>query len=289
MLILVGLGLTPESISVGALRAVQACDTVFLDAYTSILVSYDDMKHLVEEVLQRTDVVQCDRRAVEQGEDDIIDAARHGKAAFLVAGDVFCATTHTNLFTRACDEGIEVAVYHNASIISAISCTGLDIYRFGRVVTVPLFTESWRPASFLLQAEDNYRLDLHTLTLLQMSTRELDIPKLVTTNIEVYNDPYYLYPGTAARQILELLQEGEGSGVFGPKSLIVICCRVGTPTQRLFMMTLEDCASTPDDTFGAPMFSLVFIGQHVSEPEFDMLKHAEATESTLQLLRGIML
>lgn len=55
-------------------------------------------------------------------------------------GDAFCATTHSDLYLRAVKLGIKVEVIHNASIISAVGCTGLQVYRFGEVVSVPLWT-----------------------------------------------------------------------------------------------------------------------------------------------------
>lgn len=51
--------------------------------------------------------------------------------AFLVVGDAFCATTHSDLYLRAVGLSIEVKVMHNASIISAVGCSGLQVYRFG--------------------------------------------------------------------------------------------------------------------------------------------------------------
>lgn len=49
----------------------------------------------------------------------------------MVVGDAFCATTHSDLFLRASKLGIKVEVIHNASIISAVGCSGLQVYRFG--------------------------------------------------------------------------------------------------------------------------------------------------------------
>jgi diphthine methyl ester synthase len=59
--------------------------------------------------------------------------------AFLVVGDAFCATTHSDLFLRSVQLNIEVKVIHNASIVSAVGCCGLQVYRFGEVVSVPLW------------------------------------------------------------------------------------------------------------------------------------------------------
>ena len=40
-------------------------------------------------------------------------------------GDPFCATTHADIYLRAIKKGIIVEVIHNASIVSAVGCTGL--------------------------------------------------------------------------------------------------------------------------------------------------------------------
>ena len=68
--------------------------------------------------------------------------------AFLVVGDAFCATTHADLYLRANKLKIEVKVIHNASIISAVGCCGLQVYRFGEVVSVPLWNDKWKPDSW---------------------------------------------------------------------------------------------------------------------------------------------
>ena len=59
----------------------------------------------------------------------------------MVVGDAFCATTHSDLYLRAIGLNIEVRVIHNASIISAVGCCGLQVYRFGEVVSVKERTE----------------------------------------------------------------------------------------------------------------------------------------------------
>ena len=55
------------------------------------------------------------------------------------------ATTHSDLLLRAKEMNIEVGVVHNASIMNAISCCGLQLYRFGEAVSIPFFTDTWRP------------------------------------------------------------------------------------------------------------------------------------------------
>lgn len=92
--------------------------------------------------------------------------------AFLVVGDAFCATTHSDLYLRAVKLGIKVEVIHNASIISAVGCTGLQVYKFGETVSVPLWTEKWRPDSWYQKILKNRKSDLHTLVLVDIKVKE---------------------------------------------------------------------------------------------------------------------
>jgi diphthine methyl ester synthase len=76
------------------------------------------------------------------------------------------ATTHTDLALRARALGIKTKTIHNASIINAVSSCGLQLYNFGQVVSLPFFTENWKPASFYPKIKENADLGLHTLVLL---------------------------------------------------------------------------------------------------------------------------
>lgn len=76
------------------------------------------------------------------------------------------ATTHSDLWIRAKERNIEVQVIHNASIMNACSCCGLQLYRFGQTISLCFFTETWRPDSFYERIVQNHSIDLHTLCLL---------------------------------------------------------------------------------------------------------------------------
>jgi diphthine synthase len=79
----------------------------------------------------------------------------------------FCrATTHTDLVVRARDIGVEVKVIHNASVMNAVGICGLQLYRYGETISIPFFTETWRPDSFYEKIQNSRRLGLHTLCLL---------------------------------------------------------------------------------------------------------------------------
>ena len=60
----------------------------------------------------------ADRECVESESDRILDEAREKNVSFLVVGDPYCATTHTDLALRARALGIQVKVFHNACIMS---------------------------------------------------------------------------------------------------------------------------------------------------------------------------
>ena len=76
--------------------------------------------------------------------------------AFLVVGDPFGATTHADLMIRARELGIKTKTIHNASIMNAIGCCGLQLYSFGETVSIPFWTEDWQPDSFFDKIQVNF-------------------------------------------------------------------------------------------------------------------------------------
>lgn len=81
------------------------------------------------------------------------------------------ATTHTDLWIRAKQQNIPVKVIHNASIMNACACCGLQLYRFGQTVSICFFTDTWRPDSFYDKIVQNHSIGLHTLCLLGSAVR----------------------------------------------------------------------------------------------------------------------
>jgi diphthine synthase len=128
---IIGLGLgDPEDISVKALNAIKSCKEVYLEYYTSVMSTSN--KEL--ETFLGVKLIEADRDFCEVEIDHLLERMSKEKEAnyaFLVVGDAFCATTHSDLYLRSIALGIEVKVIHNASIISAVGCCGLQVYRFG--------------------------------------------------------------------------------------------------------------------------------------------------------------
>ena len=114
-LFLVGLGLGNEcDVSVNGLNAIKKSEKVFLESYTSILGV--DTEKLEKYYGKKVEL--ADRECVESESDRILNEAKEKNVSFLVVGDPYCATTHTDLALRARALGIQVKVFHNACIIN---------------------------------------------------------------------------------------------------------------------------------------------------------------------------
>lgn len=82
---------------------------------------------LFQEEFYGRELIVADRDCVEQDADAILADAAVNDVAMLVVGDPFGATTHTDLVLRAQQKGIPYQVVHNASIMNAIGCCGLQV------------------------------------------------------------------------------------------------------------------------------------------------------------------
>ena len=169
---------------------------------------------------------------------------------------------------------------HNASIINAVAATGLEIYKFGRTISVPFFEEKWRPASFLMKTVDNFKLGMHTLLLMDIKTHELDW-KLYLKGVERFQNPRYMSCAVCCQQILQVFnekceefEETQQKCIqnhFDENVRVVACMRVGTDSQRFICCSIKEMA-TLDTEMGAPLHSLVVLGNEVSDMEEEMLK-----------------
>ena len=165
MLYLIGLGLGNEkSLSLEGLEAIKNCDKVFLECYTSkINCSVEDLEELTGK-----NIIRVNRNVVEE-ELDVKDA-KEKNIALLIIGDVFSATTHISLFKDCSDKKVEVKIINNASILTAVGITGLELYKFGKVASIPFENENVKGPIKIL--EDNQKIDAHTLFLLDLKPLE---------------------------------------------------------------------------------------------------------------------
>src|SRR3989344_6283387 len=111
-LYMMGLGLDYKVISVKALEVAKGCKVLYAENYTSVQLD----KERLEKLFKR-DVILADRNMVEnRAEESILKDAKDNTVGFLVMGDVFSATTHSDLFLRAKKTGIKTYVLHGSSV-----------------------------------------------------------------------------------------------------------------------------------------------------------------------------
>lgn len=262
---MVGLGLgNEEDITVRGLNIVKNADHVFLEAYTSVL----GVDHSRLEEFYGQSITLADRDLVEQQvEDLVLVPAKTKKVAFLVVGDPVCATTHTDLWLRARQMGIEVEMIHNASIMGAAGACGLQLYNFGQTVSIPFFEENWRPTSFYPKIKYNRQGGMHTLCLLDIKVKEPDFEAMMRGKTK-YLPPRFMSVNTAAEQLMEA-EALEAQQVYeSNKTLCVGLARMGQPTQCIRAGTLEELR---DYDFGGPLHSLIICGD-LHDLEVEVLK-----------------
>lgn len=183
MLTFVGLGLyDEEDITLKGIKAIKDADMVFAEFYTSGMMgtTIERMESLYQKeitVLSRDDI---------EIDPSWLHHAIDRNVVLLSGGDPMISTTHIDLRLRAFDLGIETAIIHGTSIVSAVSgLTGLQNYRFGRSATIPF---PYRVRSKTIISETPYDAvisnreeDLHTLLFLDIDPVQgfMSIPQAV--------------------------------------------------------------------------------------------------------------
>ena len=178
MLYLIGLGLNMKGISQQGLEAVNKCEKVYLEFYTT---DFPYSKEELEKILGKQ-VILADRDFVESLK--IVEEAKDADIALLVYGSPLTATTHITLIEEAKKQEIKIEIIHNASIFDAVAETGLQIYKFGKTTSIPDFEAE----SFIEVIKENLGIGAHSLILVDIGMRfenalerlkNVDIGKLV--------------------------------------------------------------------------------------------------------------
>lgn len=206
---------------------------------------------------------------VESSSDTILAGADKEDVAFLVVGDPFSATTHTDLALRCRqnDPPIPTRTLPNASILTAVGATGLSLYAFGQTVSMVFFTENWKPASFYDRVRENAGLGLHTLVLLDIKVKEPDLQAMARGKI-VYEPPRFMSVAQCARQMLET-EEERREEVCGPERLAVGVARLGSEGEKIVAGTLQELS---EQDLGKPLHSLVLCGKQMHEMEWEFVR-----------------
>lgn len=203
---LIGLGLTEKSISLEALSILKKCKKIYLDSYTVELpYKIEELENIIgEKIISLTRIMIEGERFSEEARDKGI--------ALLVYGSPLIATTHISLILKCKKEDIPYKIIHNASILDAIAETGLQIYKFGKIVSMPAWNERYKPDSFIDVIKNNIKIKAHTLLLVDIG----------------------LNYGDALRQ----LEEASSNKIKLDK--IIACSQLGTEKSRIFYEGVEE-------------------------------------------------
>ena len=176
MLTLIGLGLATKDLSLRAIDEIKNADKLLLETYTAFIPN--DYVGFIEKQAGKKPVL-IKRKALEDDLKRTVATAKSRNIIILVPGDPLIATTHSIILNEAKKQGIKCEVIHAPSVFSiAIGESGLDVYKFGPTVTIPFWSERYRPTSFIDAIQKNFLNGQHTLVLLdidQKSSRPMKI------------------------------------------------------------------------------------------------------------------
>ncbi len=163
MLYLIGLGLQDEKdLSLKSLEVLKKCSQIYLEGYTSRLNF--DLKQLEDMIGKK--IFIASRDMLENKMDEFILNAKNKDVALLVIGDPLMATTHNVMLLEAEKKKIGSRVIHNASVLNAVADTGLSLYNFGKIASIPF--ENKDIISPVEIANVNKKAGMHTLFLLDL-------------------------------------------------------------------------------------------------------------------------
>ncbi len=262
-LVFIGLGLYDEKdISIRGLEELKEADTVFAEVYTSLMpgLSISNLEKMIEKEVQ---VVS--RRALEEEEGQVIfDAAKKGKAAFLVQGDPMIATTHVDLRISAKKRGIRTRVIHGASAVSAVrGISGLQNYKFGKAVTVPFSDQGFVSETPYNVIRENKKMGLHTMCYLDIKAEE----------------HRHLTIKEALQALLEI-EKQKKEQIITTRTLVVGVARAGSPEPAVKAGYIEEIMN---HNFGAPPHTLIVPGKlHFMEAEA-LITLADAREEVRRM------
>lgn len=253
-LYLIGIGLSTEKdITVRGLEIVKRCDKIYLENYTSLLqCSVADL-----EKLYGKKITFADRLTTEQKDQEIVSEAKTKDVAFLVVGDPFSATTHIELFKLAKEKKVPVQVVHNASVLTAVGSTGLQLYKFGRVTSIPFLEDHPQLETPYNVLKENQVHGLHTLFLLDLKPEQ---DRFMTVN--------------QALEILEKIELKKKENLITKDTFVVGCARLGSENAVIKAGPLEKVKKID---FGKTPHCLIIPGKmHFSEE--DSLRHYPADQ-----------
>jgi diphthine synthase len=262
---MIGTGLNdPQDITIKGLNAIKKCDYIYLENYTSILQS---SKEELEEFYGKK-ISLASRDLVEKKAEEILDKAKQENVAFLVIGDVFGATTHTDIFLRAKKRKIKTKVINNVSILNAIGVIGLELYKYGKTTSIVFPDNDWLPETPYDVIKNNQSLGLHTLCLLDIKTAEPSRRNILKDKNKPQESRFMKV--NEAIKVLLKIEDKRKENIFTKETFCVGVARIGRDDQ---VIKSGKASELLKKDFGAPLHSLIVPGKlHFIEEEMLNLK-----------------
>ncbi len=264
MLYMIGIGLNDaDDITVKGLNAVKKCKYVYLENYTSILQS---AKEDLEKFYGK-EVILASRDLVEKNAEEILDKAGKEDVAFLVVGDVFGATTHTDIFLRAKKRNIKIKIINNTSILNAVGVVGLELYKYGKTTSIVFEDNNWLPETPYKVIKQNQSQGLHTLCLLDIKTAEPTKEDILKDKNKPQESRFMTV--NQAIEVLLKIEDNRKENVFTKDTMCIGVARIGRDDQKIKYGKASDLLK---ENFGAPLHSLIIPGK-LHFVEEDMIKN----------------
>ena len=248
MFYLVGLGLFDEKdISLKGLECLKDVDRIYAEFFTSRL--FGSSLEAIEDLIGKKIEVLV-RGEVEE-EHKFIEEARNSDVALVTGGDPLIATTHSEFLVQCSKKGIDYEVIHASSILSsAPAISGLQGYKFGKVTTIPFPDHNFYPKSPYEAIEENLKMDLHTLVLL---------------DIQAHNNRY-MTVNQGLEYLMNLKDSLDREGMIGEDTLAMGIARVGSIDVCVKAGKISELI---DFDFGGPLHCIVIPSKlHIVEAEY---------------------
>lgn len=175
---LIGTGLNAESLSWEALKIIRKSKQVYLENYT---VDFPYPKKQLERTCSKK-IKELKREEVES--ETFLDQAKKESISLLVYGDSLSATTHSELILNCKKKNIPFQIVHNASVLTAVAESGLQLYKFGKTASMPTWKDNWKPDSFTEIIKQNLSIQAHTLLLIDIALDLDEAKKQLTESLQ---------------------------------------------------------------------------------------------------------
>lgn len=162
MLYIIGLGLNEKGISIEGNEILKKCKKIYLENYT-IEFPYK-IKKLEKIIGKKINILN--REYVEGNK--LILESKNSDIALLVYGSPLSATTHITLVEECIENKIKYKIVYAGSVFDAIAESGLQLYKFGKIASMPLWKNNFKPESFIDLIKENQSINAHSLILIDI-------------------------------------------------------------------------------------------------------------------------